>query len=71
MIQELALSGPELELLLELLEAEHKELLLEIRHTDTANFRAGLKERRDHVESLIDRTKAAIHTAQTSLARGA
>ena len=55
MAQELILVGPELELILELLEGEQKELLVEIRHTDTAEFRGGLKNRLEMVESLIHR----------------
>jgi hypothetical protein len=57
MTQQFALSEPELDLIRELLEGEQKELLLEIRHTDTANFRAALKERLTTVESLIRRTE--------------
>jgi hypothetical protein len=53
MIQQLVLSGPELHLILELLQDAQKHLLIEIRHTDTASFRAGLKERLTIVESLI------------------
>lgn len=64
MAQELVLAGPELELILELLEGEQKELLVEIRHTDTAEFRAGLKDRLDMVESLIHRTEALAHAEQ-------
>jgi len=60
---QLDLSGTELELILELLEGEQKELLLEIRHTDTADFRAGLRDRLEIVESLIHRTEQlAIHS---------
>jgi len=39
-LKKLILVGPELELILELLEGEQKELLVEIRHTDTTEFRA-------------------------------
>lgn len=60
MTQQFALSDPELDLVRELLEGEQKELLLEIRHTDTANFRAGLKERLATVESLIRRAEALL-----------
>lgn len=61
MTQQFALSNPELDLVRELLEGEQKELLLEIRHTDTANFRAGLKERLATVESLIRRAEGLLH----------
>lgn len=67
MTQELVLSGPELELILELLEDAQKHLLVEIRHTDTAVFRAGLKERLATVESLIHRAEALVHAEQQGL----
>jgi len=53
MTQQLVLSGPELDLILELLQSQQKELRVEIRHTDSADFRAGLKGRMATVESLI------------------
>lgn len=65
MTQELTLSSPELDLILELLEGEQKKLLVEIRHTDTANFRAGLKQRLAMVELLVHRTEVLLH-AQSS-----
>ncbi|MBZ5611267.1 MAG: hypothetical protein LAP38_23645 [Acidobacteriia bacterium] len=46
-------------LILELLQSEQKELLVEIRQTDTANFRVGLKERQATVEALIQQVQAA------------
>jgi hypothetical protein len=61
MTRQLAFSDPELDLVREVLEGEQKELLLEIRHTDTANFRAGLKERLAMVEALIRRAEALLH----------
>lgn len=61
MTQDFALSTPELDLVRELLEGEQKELLLEIRHTDTANFRAGLKERLATVEALLRRAESLLH----------
>ena len=64
MAYELVLSGPELDLILELLESEHKELLVEIRHTDNAGFRAGLKDRLTMVESLIHQAEALAHPEQ-------
>lgn len=69
MTQPFALSDPELDLVRELLEGEQKELLLEIRHTDTANFRAGLKERLATVESLIHRAEALLRTEARAGAR--
>ena len=64
MTQQLALSGPQADLILELLEAEQKELLVQIRHTDNAAFRAGLKGRLTMVESLIHQTEELAHAAQ-------
>jgi len=58
MIQHLALSEAQLNLILELLEGEQKELLVEIRHTDTANFRVGLKERLATVEAVLLKVKS-------------
>lgn len=69
MAQQLVLSGPELELILELLEYEEKELRVEIRHTDTANFRVGLKERFATIESLIPRIKALVHAEDLALGK--
>lgn len=43
MVQQLALSEPQLNLILELLESEQKELLVEIRHTDNAVFSCGFE----------------------------
>ena len=59
MTQHLVLSGPQLSLFLELLQSEQKKLFVEIRHTDTATFRAGLKERLATAESLIEQVQAA------------
>lgn len=59
---QLVLSEPQVSLLVELLEGEQKELLVEIRHTDTKTFRAGLKERLSEVESLIREMQAASRT---------
>jgi ABC-type Na+ transport system ATPase subunit NatA len=67
MIQQFVLSGPELQLILELLQDAQKHLLVEIRHTDTAKYRAGLKERVAIVESLIQRAEALLHAEQLSL----
>jgi hypothetical protein len=69
MAQELVLSGPEIDLILELLESEQKELLVEIRHTDNARFRAGLKGRLTMVESLIHQTEVLAHAEQLGLGR--
>jgi hypothetical protein len=63
MTQRLVLSGPEIDLILELLESEQKELLVEIRHTD----HAGLKDRLTVVESLIHQAEALAHAEQLGL----
>ena len=60
MTQQLALSEPQLSLVLELLEGEQKELLVEIRHTDTGTFRLGLKERLAQVELLIRQVQESM-----------
>ena len=67
MTQQFVLSGPELQLILELLEDAQKHLLVEIRHTDTASFRAGLKERLTMVESLVHQAEALVHAEQMRL----
>jgi hypothetical protein len=56
-------------LILELLEGEQKELLVEIRHTDHAAFRAGLKQRLAMVESLIHQVKVAVNSGQLEAGR--
>jgi len=61
---QLRLSGEEIELVLDLLEQQHSRLLVEIRHTDTANFRLRLKERLASVESLIQRFQAALQRSE-------
>ena len=63
-MHELTVSNAELGLLLELLECEQKELLVEIRHTDTRKFRNDLQARLAMVESLIERARAARQIAQ-------
>lgn len=68
MTYELVLERRQLDLTLELLESEQKELLVEIRHTDNKEFRAGLKDRLTVVESLIQQAEALAHAEQ--LARG-
>ncbi len=67
MTQQLVLSEPEANLILELLESEQKELLLEIRHADHADFRAGLRERLAMVESLIHQVEPLVHAEQLGI----
>ncbi|MBI3282252.1 MAG: hypothetical protein HYZ57_20730 [Acidobacteria bacterium] len=57
MNQQLALSLAELELILEVLERSQKELLIEIRHSDTGTFRAALRDRLATLESLLQRVR--------------
>jgi hypothetical protein len=54
----LALSGEELEVLAELLEAEQARLLVEIRHTDHRSFRNELSHRLTLIEHLLARCQA-------------
>ncbi|MGA2882926.1 MAG: hypothetical protein ABSG13_28590 [Bryobacteraceae bacterium] len=67
MTRQFVLSGPELHLILELLEDAQKHLLVEIRHTDTAEYRAGLKARLAMVESLIHQAEALVHAEEMEL----
>ena len=59
MTKELQFSDSELNLVLELLEREQKELRVEIRHTDTAEFKAGLRARFATIETLLARIRPA------------
>jgi hypothetical protein len=56
MVNEITVTGPDLSLVVELLERARNELLVEIRHTDTASFRKSLRRRLDRVEALLQRT---------------
>ncbi|HUA18634.1 MAG TPA: hypothetical protein VMU80_23170 [Bryobacteraceae bacterium] len=58
MRHQFVVSDSELELILELVEHEHKELLVETRHTDARQYRAGLHERLETVEALRERLQA-------------
>jgi hypothetical protein len=51
----------ELELLLELLEAESKRLAVGVRHTDAREMRTELRERERTVDRIIERLHA-VHT---------
>ena len=70
MAQQLALSIPELHLILKMLEDAQKHLLIEIRHTDTAKFRAGLKERLAMTESLLHQTGVLVQAEQMGIEKG-
>jgi hypothetical protein len=63
MTQQLALSEPHLGLILEMLQTEQRKLFVEIRHTDTAKYRDGLKKRLAMVDALILQIQA-VHEAE-------
>lgn len=69
-MESLVLSGPQLNLILELLESEQKELLVEVRHTDNAGFRAGLKERLKMVDELIRQVEPQCEKAASCTSGG-
>jgi hypothetical protein len=54
------ITDPERELLFELIESAHREIIQEIDHTDTRNFRTLLKERLE----LLERVGAKLGTAR-------
>ena len=56
---ELTLSDEELDFLLSFLEQHHRELLNEIAHTDSREFRQGLRRNEQLLQSLICRLEAA------------
>jgi hypothetical protein len=58
MNHQLVVSDDELQLMLELVEREHKELLVETRHTDARDYREGLRERMEVVEALQQRLQS-------------
>ncbi len=53
--QPLHLTDVEMDLILDLLEQEEKQLLSEIDHTSTGSYRAKLRQRFDLVKSLLER----------------
>jgi hypothetical protein len=57
MLEHPNLSEAEWALVTELLEHEHRELAVEIRHTRSSAFREELQQRRKMVHDLIDRMK--------------
>ncbi len=52
------ISAEEWALIMELLERNRAELLVEIRHTDTHAFRAGLRRRVDAIDALLAKLEA-------------
>lgn len=56
---ELTLSAEEQELLLNILEQHHRELLKEIAHTDHHEFKQGLRRNEKLLDSLVSRLRGA------------
>jgi hypothetical protein len=54
------LDEKELEIIVDLLARELKELPIEIRHTSTREYREMLKERVEGLEKLVTRLKSAL-----------
>ncbi len=54
---ELTLSDEELELLVSILEQHHRELLNEIAHTDSREFRQGLRGNEKLLDGLLGRLR--------------
>jgi hypothetical protein len=52
-----SLTDPEVQLLIELLETERRELPPEIHHSDAVRVHDGLQERLKTVDNLIDKLK--------------
>lgn len=56
---ELTLSDEEHELLLNILEQHHRELLHEIARTDSREFKQGLRKNEQVLDSLVSRIRGA------------
>ncbi len=57
---ELRLTKPEVELLHGLLEADLKELLMEIARTDSRSMREGLLRREELLKGILDRLMSVV-----------
>ncbi len=57
---ELWLTEPEVELLREMLVADHKALLREIARTDNRTMREGLKRREELLEGVLDKLGSTV-----------
>ena len=57
MLEQLQLSAPDWELVVELLERENRELPTEIHHTRTSSIRDQLRARQAAVRSLLERLR--------------
>lgn len=55
MRHDLTLSDSEWDLITELLESEHKQLLVEIRHTHAAAYKETLRIRMNAIEAMLER----------------
>jgi hypothetical protein len=56
-MKEITLTDQEAQLLVESLESQHRELLPEIRHTDTSRLRGELRARLRTIDRLIERLR--------------
>ena len=54
------LTNQEMELMIEVLDAEHKRLLPEIHHTDARSMRKELVERTRAIERIVERFKEKL-----------
>lgn len=57
---ELGMSEPEVQLLLDVLQSDHKTLLMEIARTDNRAMREGLKRREELLKGILDRLGSAV-----------
>jgi hypothetical protein len=62
-MKEITLTDQEAQLLVESLESQHRELLPEIRHTDTSRLRGELRARLRTVDRLIERLRGVDEQA--------
>lgn len=60
---ELRLTDEEHELLLQLLQEQHKHLLHEIAKADHYQFRTALRDRCTALEGVMEKLKAPVHSA--------
>jgi hypothetical protein len=60
---ELRLTDKEQELLVEILQEQHKHLLHQIAKTDHYEFKTMLRNRCGVLEGLVEKIKAPVHTA--------
>ena len=58
-MQTITFSDTEQQLLIELLDSQHRELLHEIHHTDDRDYKQSLKEKEGAMEELLKKLKTA------------